>query len=48
MCYILFFFNNLTNNLYFYNKKLYLILNASMRLHELHVSNTNAKNKKNK
>ena len=33
-----FFFNNLTNYLYFYDKKMCLILNASMRVHELHTS----------
>ena len=32
------FLNNLTNYLYFYNKKLYLILNASVRLYGLHTS----------
>ena len=38
MCYILFYFNNLTNYLSFYKKKLCLILNTSMRLHGLHAS----------
>ena len=33
-----FFFNNLNNYIYFYNKKLCLILNASMHLHVLHAS----------
>ena len=35
---IIFFLNNLTNYLYFYDKKMCLILNASMRVHELHTS----------
>ena len=37
-CVTCYFFNNLTNYLYFYNKKFCLILNASMLLHRLHAS----------
>ena len=36
--YMLFFKNNLTNYLYFYKKNLCLILNVSVRLHELYAS----------
>ena len=35
---MVFFFNNLTNYLYFYDKKMCLILNAFMHVHELHTS----------